>query len=98
LPSTFSEENLAAYLRAQWGKMTDRYRTCPVPWTVCDITATGAVAPCHIFYDLTLGNLYEHSFGEIWNGEPYRKFRAYMEQNRLMSICPGCCILYLAGS
>ncbi len=98
LPRTFTPENLSAYFRMKWGKMTEKYSTCPVPWTSLDITAGGDVAPCHIFYDLVMGNIYERSFEEIWNGEPYRKFRAYMEQHGLMSICPGCCVLYLVGS
>jgi radical SAM protein with 4Fe4S-binding SPASM domain len=97
LPPTFSPENLKAYLEAKWDNMTDQYRTCPAPWVGLDITASGDLAPCHIFYDLVMGNLYEHSFEEIWNGEKYQIFRAYMKEHKLMSICPGCCILYLAG-
>jgi len=98
LPPTFSPENLSAYFRMQWGRMTDKYTRCPTPWSSLDVTATGDVAPCHIFYDLVMGNIYEQSFEEIWNGEPYRRFRTHMEQHGLMSICRGCCVLYLAGS
>ncbi len=98
LPPTFSPENLSAYFRMDWGRMTDKYSMCPVPWNSLDITAAGDVAPCHIFYDLVMGNIYESSFADIWNGEPYRKFRAHMERHGLMSVCPGCCVLYLAGS
>jgi len=98
LPPTFSVENLAAYTRAKWEQMTDTYGGCTVPWNAVDITAAGDLAPCHIFYDLVMGNLHEHSFEELWNGKRYRSFRAYMERHGLMSICPGCCILYLAGN
>ncbi len=98
LPRTFTPENLSAYFRMDWGKMSDRYSSCPVPWSSLDVTANGDVAACHIFYDLVMGNIYEQSFEEIWNGEPYRKLRAHMERKGLMSICPGCCILYLVGS
>jgi radical SAM protein with 4Fe4S-binding SPASM domain len=98
LPPTFTPENLSAYFRMKWGKMSDRYTGCPAPWSSLDITAHGDVAPCHIFYDLVMGNIYEESFADIWNGESYRKFRAYMKKHGLMSICPGCCVLYLAGS
>jgi radical SAM protein with 4Fe4S-binding SPASM domain len=97
LPPTFSSANLSAYLKAQWGKMTDSYRHCPIPWNVADITAAGDVAPCHVFYDLVMGNLYEQDFAEIWNGNKYKNFRNYMRRHGLMPICPGCCILYLAG-
>jgi MoaA/NifB/PqqE/SkfB family radical SAM enzyme len=97
LPPTFSSENLKAYFDAKWDKMTDRYVSCPSPWTSIDVTATGGIATCHMFYDLVMGSLYEQDFEEIWNGVNYRKFRDYMEQHQFMSICPGCCILYLAG-
>ena len=97
LPPTFSQENLSAYLKADWDKMNDRYHSCLVPWYSVDITASGDLAPCHVYYDLIMGNLHEQSFEEIWNGDSYQKFREYMLQNRFMSICSGCCILYLAG-
>ena len=97
LPPTFSRENLSAYLKADWNSMTDQYRSCLVPWFGVDITATGDLAPCHVYYDLVIGNLYEQSFEEIWNGDKYQRFREYMLQNKFMSICPGCCILYLEG-
>jgi radical SAM protein with 4Fe4S-binding SPASM domain len=98
LPPTFSAENLSAYLGAQWNKMTDTYRQCAVPWNVADITATGDVAPCHVFYDLVMGNIDERPFSEIWNGPAYQSFRRRMSRHGLMSVCPGCCILYIAGS
>lgn len=97
LPPTFSPKNLTAYLQADWNNMTNLYEGCPSPWSSVDITASGDLAPCHVFFDLIMGNLYENSFEEIWNGENYIKFRKYMEHNHLMSICPGCCILYLGG-
>jgi len=97
LPPTFSHENLGAYLEAKWNKMTNLYQSCIVPWTATDITASGDVAPCHVFYDLVMGNLYENSLEDIWNGEKFQKFRNYLEHNKFLSICPGCCILYLSG-
>ena len=95
LPPTYSPKNLSAYFSANWNEMTDKYANCSVPWYACEITANGDVAPCHIFYDLVVGNLYEQSFDEIWNSNKYRIFREYMKEHKLMSICPGCCILYL---
>ncbi len=96
-PPTFSIENLSAYLKADWNKMTDIYRSCRVPWLATDITAAGDVAPCHIFYDLTFGNLYQNSFMEIWSGEKFQRYRNFMKKNKFMPICPGCCILYIYG-
>ncbi|NHJ23469.1 MAG: radical SAM protein [Candidatus Lokiarchaeota archaeon] len=97
LPPTFSPDNLEAYLMSNWGQMSDLYEKCFIPWISADIVASGEVAPCHIFYDLILGNLNENSISEIWNGANYKKFREFMERNYFMPICPGCCILYLAG-
>lgn len=97
LPPTLSEENYRAYFKAAWSKMSDRYRLCPVPWSAVDITANGDVAPCHIFYDLTMGNLQEDSFENIWNSERYNKFRNWIRNHGLMPICQGCCILYIVG-
>jgi len=97
LPPTFSSNNIAAYLNADWNNMTDQYERCFVPWVSADIVANGDVATCHIFYDLVLGNLHENNIAEIWNGDKYNKFRGYMKSNKFMPICPGCCILYLSG-
>ena len=97
LPPTFSASNVKAYLGAKWEEMTDKYKACLSPWTSIDITATGDVAPCHIFYDLVMGNLNNKSINEIWNGEKFQKFRNYFIKNSLLPVCSGCCILYLSG-
>ncbi len=97
LPKSFAEENLRAYVKADWKAMPEKYSKCMVPWLATDITSAGDIAPCHIFYDLTLGNLHDHSFEEVWNGEQAVKFREYMQKHGLMSICHGCCTLYIAG-
>jgi len=97
LPPSFSATNVSAYFKADWAGMTDQYRTCLVPWAAIDVTASGDIAPCHIYYDLTMGNLHEQTFDEIWNNEKYQLFREYLKEHGLMSICPGCCILYIAG-
>jgi len=65
LPPTFSQVNIKAYLGAKWEEMTDIYKTCLSPLTSIDITASGDVAPCHIFYDLVLGNLNEKKICDI---------------------------------
>ena len=97
LPPTFSTVNIKAYLGAKWEEMSDIYSTCLSPLTSIDITASGFVAPCHIFYDLVLGNLNEKNISDIWNGDKFQKFRSYFSQNNLLPVCSGCCILYLSG-
>ncbi len=98
LPPSFTPENLEAYLKADWCKMSDHYKSCIIPWVSTDIVANGDIAPCHIFYDLVMGNLYDNTFEEIWFGSKYQKFRDYISRKQFMSICPGCCILYLSGN
>ena len=93
LPNTWTERNLALYLQARWQEMKDYKGHCIAPWAVTDVTARGAVAPCHIFYDLTLGNLQSQSIREIWNGGAFNHFRSYM-QKHLLPICPACCQFY----
>ncbi|MHA1372828.1 MAG: SPASM domain-containing protein [Promethearchaeota archaeon] len=78
--------------------MSDQYKSCIIPWVSTDIVANGDIAPCHVFYDLIMGNLHDNSFEEIWFGTKYQKFRDYISRNQFMSICPGCCILYLSGN
>jgi len=97
LPPTFSPENLSAYINTEWDKMQDQYKACYSPFVSVDIIANGDVAPCHIFYDLVMGNLHEKSIKEIWKGKQYIKFRNFMKQGNFMPICSGCCILYLSG-
>ncbi len=47
---------------------------CSEPWSTVFITAAGEVRTCCL-NDTVFGNLFEQSFEEIWNGEPYRRFR-----------------------
>ncbi len=92
-PQTWDEKNLCRYLCARWRDMKDYKGHCIAPWVVTDVTARGEVAPCHIFYDLSFGNVYSQGIKEIWNGEGFRAFRAYMRAH-LLPICPACCQFY----
>lgn len=92
-PNTWTEENLSMYLGARWAKMRDWKGHCIAPWVVTDVTARGEVAPCHIFYDLTVGKLGDQGLRAVWNGEAFDRFRKYM-QKRLLPICPACCQYY----
>jgi radical SAM protein with 4Fe4S-binding SPASM domain len=52
---------------------------CEYPWTSMTIMADGSVVPCTQDYDveMVMGNVYEESLKEIWNGEKYREFREW---------------------
>lgn len=62
---------------------------CLAPWHELIIRRTGDTYPCVDFPDYKLGNIYESSFQDIWEGERATKFREHMKSNNLM-ICNRC--------
>lgn len=62
------------------GNFTKR---CIQPWYSAYITALGDVLPCCFFSamkNLSMGNLNQMSFTEIWNGSNYKKFRSQLRR------------------
>ena len=58
------------------------WRGCLRPWILMYVTANGTSLPCCIspfaaadFQSIILGNVFEQSLEEIWNGERYRELR-----------------------
>ncbi len=69
---------------------------CPIPYIEPTIDADGNVYPCNLFMDepLSMGNVNEQSFLEIWFGDRYQTFRRMLsEQGGLLPICNRCCQL-----
>ncbi len=73
------------------------WRKCTRPWTTAYVTANGNCLPCCISpfatndYDsLIMGNLFQQSFDEIWNGEVYRQFRAIFLSKSPHQACASC--------
>jgi radical SAM protein with 4Fe4S-binding SPASM domain len=69
---------------------------CPIPHIEPTIEADGNVYPCNLFPDepLSMGNVYEQPFLEIWFGERFHAFRKMLgEQGGLLPICNRCCQL-----
>jgi radical SAM protein with 4Fe4S-binding SPASM domain len=92
-PKTIQEGNLRSFLTADWQNMLDKRERCSFPWIYTEINAKGDVSPCHTFYDLTHGNVYEQGILDIWNGPQYNKYRSYMRKN-LFPICTACSRYY----
>ena len=69
-------------------------RICLLPWFSLYITVDGNVRPCCSFGEgetLVMGNLFEQSFDEIWNGERYRKFRRdALDRKLTYTVCRNC--------
>jgi radical SAM protein with 4Fe4S-binding SPASM domain len=69
---------------------------CPIPYVEPTIDADGNVYPCNLFTDLPLsmGNIYERPFLDIWFGERYERFRQMLaDRGGLLPICNRCCQL-----
>lgn len=66
------------------------YPSCESIYYTAEISPDGRVTPCRDYQDYTCGNINEQSFYDIWNGEPFKKFRSEMEKG-LMPVCTRCC-------
>jgi len=69
---------------------------CPVPFDEPTVDADGNVYPCNLFTDtpLSMGNIYESPFLEIWDGPNFTRFREMlMDQGGLLPVCNRCCQL-----
>jgi GT2 family glycosyltransferase len=45
------------------------------PWETAHVLANGDVVACEVHDRVSLGNLARQGLAEVWNGEPYRRFR-----------------------
>ena len=68
---------------------TSEFLPCSEPWEFVYISNDGTVKPCCID-NRPMGNLHEKSFEEIWNDEPYRRFRRAVNTSRRSGICLQC--------
>lgn len=62
-------------------------------WSSCVVTWDGEVVPCCFDKDATykMGNLNNHSFGQIWKNKSYYEFREKIFQSRKsIDICTNC--------
>lgn len=92
-PKTMDEVNLRNFYSAAWDKMVDKRSRCSFPWLYLEIDANGDVTPCHTFYDYIVGNIYNQSILDIWNGKSLEEFRKYTKKN-LLPICTACSRYY----
>lgn len=77
--------------------VAESYRACRRPWSLMYVTANGNVLPCCIapFTDahyggLVLGNIFEETAEEIWNGQRYQAWRQAMLSGEPPEACAGC--------
>jgi radical SAM protein with 4Fe4S-binding SPASM domain len=92
-PKTMEKENLYNFYHGQWDKMHDKRKKCSFPWIYMEISANGDVSPCHTFYEMKVGNIYEQDTMDIWKGEVFQDFRKKM-RSRISPICYACSRYY----
>lgn len=92
-PKTVDADNYKNYFSGNFTEMLDNKKRCMLPWTYVEITANGDVAPCHTYYDLTFGNLYDRSLLDIWSSPQYAAYREYMKSH-ILPICTSCSRYY----
>lgn len=66
---------------------------CYQPWSYSYVRYDGEVQACCFSEKLTMGNLHEKSFQEIWNDQPYRKLRQSVNTNPIPE-CANCEMRY----
>ncbi len=69
------------------------HNNCWKMWHSCVITWDGKVVPCCFDKDAhyRLGDVKEHSFGDLWKGEKYQTFRnSLMKSRNEIEICKNC--------
>lgn len=92
-PKYIEHENLEFFYKGKWDCMKEKKKECPFPWVYMEISANGGVTPCHTFYDISMGNVYDESILDIWNSAKYSEFRKKMH-HKLTPICPACSRYY----
>jgi radical SAM protein with 4Fe4S-binding SPASM domain len=68
-------------------------RGCSWPWESAYVTHRGDVQPCCMVMGsdrATMGSLGDAPFERIWEGEPYRRFRAGLLNGDPPAVCEGC--------
>ena len=87
----------AAGVEFEWLNFPDpaAARSCKWPWKGSYITADGYVTPCCENGSdperINFGNIFEQSFGEIWNSKQYQQFRRDLQSTASRpGICADC--------
>jgi MoaA/NifB/PqqE/SkfB family radical SAM enzyme len=63
---------------------------CLIPWFVAEILSNGDFIPMTRCFNVKLGNIYEGTFEDVWNGGAMRRFRQNLREHRHFPACPRC--------
>jgi len=64
---------------------------CVSIYSAVEINSNGDMSPCRDYHDYVVGNVKENTITEIWNSQPYKKFRKSLAEKGLMPVCTRCC-------
>jgi MoaA/NifB/PqqE/SkfB family radical SAM enzyme len=88
LSPDFNQRDLEVFYKESMEFVWDN--TCYIPWFVMEILSNGDAIPLTRCFNLKLGNIYENSISEIWNGEGYRQLRKELIKNKRFPVCTRC--------
>jgi len=60
-----------------------------------EVSVSGA--SCKFFPEFVIGDLWEQSVEDVWQGEAFRRVRTTLRGTSLMPVCSKCILLYLNG-
>ncbi|MFC3384207.1 radical SAM protein [Couchioplanes azureus] len=72
-------------------------RGCSWPWDAAYVTSAGVVQPCCMVMGddrVSLGDVTEQTFPEIWRGPAYREFRRRLTGDDPPEVCRGCSLYH----
>ncbi|MFC1511877.1 radical SAM/SPASM domain-containing protein [Candidatus Latescibacterota bacterium] len=68
------------------------YGRCAAPFIMIDVMPNGDVTTCRDFIDVKVGNITEKPLFEIWNDEPFVRFRKLLiDHGGTLPQCSRCC-------
>lgn len=65
--------------------------SCAAPFWSVQILADGSISVLGRCYDVTMGNIAEHSLKDIWNGDNYFSIRTFLTEHPYLEACMRCC-------
>lgn len=90
-PEIYSKEEIDIFYK-QPLKFLPNHRKCVSAWHTAEIAVDGRVFPTSRCFNIKLGNIYEESFRDIWNGKRMREFRRDLINSRgAFPACSRCC-------
>lgn len=85
--------------RSFWAAATDprEARVGVALQSPVEVIPTGEAGSCHLFPEITMGNLHESEVAEIWRGPAYQDISATVSRCGLVPALAKCNLLYVRG-